>query len=129
VKRELLQNWLAKAEKDLAVAEHLLLENATYLDAVGFHAQQAAEKFLKAFLVQHQIEFPKTHDLDELLDIVATVESALAESLRDVIVLTQYGVDVRYLGDFSEITPEDARRAVKLAGKVREAILNALKVL
>ncbi|MFB0515387.1 MAG: HEPN domain-containing protein, partial [Candidatus Neomarinimicrobiota bacterium] len=60
VKREFLQQWLEKAAKDLELAAHLLGENAPYLDAIGFHAQQAAEKYLKALLVHYQIEFSKT---------------------------------------------------------------------
>ena len=62
---ELVQQWTAKAETDFGLAEHLVSEGK-YLDAIGFHAQQAAEKFLKAFLVEHQIEFPKTHNIGEL---------------------------------------------------------------
>ena len=127
VKRELVQQWIAKAESDFGVAEHLLSGASPYLDAVGFHAQQAAEKYLKAFLVEHQIEFSKTHNVGELLDLVATADSSLAESLRDAGALTPYGVDIRYPSDFPEMTPEDAQVAVELAGKVRNAILGVLK--
>lgn len=127
VKRELVRQWLDKAGQDLSVAEHLLSEDTPYVDAVGFHAQQAAEKFLKAFLVRHQLEFPKTHDIDEILDLIAPVDNRLAESLRGTIVLTSYGVDIRYPGDFPEMTMQDAREAVRLAAKVRDAILSALR--
>lgn len=127
VKQELVGQWLDKAEEDLAVIEHLTTENTAHLPAIGFHAQQAVEKFLKAFLVYHQVEFPKTHDIDEILGLVATIDVSLAESLRESISLTPYGVEIRYPSDFPEMTPEDAREAMKLAAKTRDAIRSALK--
>lgn len=56
VGRDLLSQWLAKADEDLAVAEHLLADESPYLAAIAFHAQQAAEKYIKAFLVRRQVE-------------------------------------------------------------------------
>jgi len=124
---DLVRQWLAKAEEDFGVADHLLSENTPYLSAVGFHAQQSAEKFLKAFLVRHQVDFPKTHDLDEILDLVATVDDALAEPLRCAIALTPYVVHPRYLSDFPTVTAQEAKKAVGLAAKVRDAVLLSLK--
>jgi hypothetical protein len=51
IRRELVAQWLARAEEDLGVARHLLAERLPYYTAIGFHAQQAAEKYVKAFLV------------------------------------------------------------------------------
>lgn len=98
-KRELVQQWLGKAGEDLGLAEDLLTQNSPYLGAIGFHSQQGAEKYLKAFLIHHQIDFPKTHDLVEILDLVAVVAPDMAQSLRDVCALNPYGVDIRYPGD------------------------------
>ena len=127
VKRELVRQWLVKAEEDFSVARHLVSGKAPYLLTVGFHAQQAAEKFLKAFLVHHQIEFPKTHDLGELLDLVSEADAALAESLRTVTILNPYGVEARYPGDFPQLTQKDAAGAIELAARVRDAVRAALK--
>lgn len=126
VKRRILAEWLRKADADIAVAEQLLPNEATFLNAVAFHCQQAAEKYIKAFLVWYEIDFPKTHDLEELLDLVETSNRDLAASLRDVIVLTLYGVELRYPGDRPDATPDEAREAVKLARQVRDAILPLL---
>jgi HEPN domain-containing protein len=52
-------------------------------------------QYLKALLVQRQVEFPKTHDIAKLLDRVATVDLATAESLRDADALTPFGVEAR----------------------------------
>lgn len=56
--------WFKKAESDLKTAEHILtLKESCPFDIVCFHAQQCAEKYLKALLVFRSIDFPKTHDL------------------------------------------------------------------
>lgn len=123
VKRQLVRQWMAKAEQDFGLAEHLVAERSPYLLAVGFHAQQAAEKYLKSFLVHHQRAFPKTHDIDELLDRAATVDKALAEALRTAVALNPYGVDERYPGDSPDMTENDAVEALALARLVRNAIL------
>ena len=127
VRRDLVRQWLAKAEEDFGVAEHLAAARSPYLSMVAFHAQQAAEKHLKAVLVHHQLHFPKTHDLGELLDLVAACDVALADALREVTALNPYGVEFRYPGDFPAITHGDAKTAVELAAKVRGAVRLALK--
>jgi HEPN domain-containing protein len=126
VREEFVRQWLLKAEEDLNVAKSLAAYKVSFPSPVCFHAQQAAEKYLKAFLTRHQVEFPKTHDIGELLDLVAPVDEKLAESLRDTIVLTNYGVDVRYPGDLPQVTQNDAQQAVELAEKVRGSILKSL---
>ena len=122
---ELVQQWIDKAEKDFGLAEFLLAE-ARYLDAVGFHAQQAAEKYIKAFLTEHQIEFPKTHRIEELLALVAQTDPKLADSLLPATQLNPYGADIRYPGDIPELTLETAAQALNHAADVRAAIHHAL---
>ena len=81
IRRDLVRQWMGKAEQDLAAAE-ILLNNTTRLPSViAFHAQQAVEKCLKAILLRHRIYFPKTHDLGKVLALVAECEPATAERL------------------------------------------------
>jgi HEPN domain-containing protein len=127
IKQQFVNKWLGKAAEDLSLAEHLIAENAPYHSAIGFHAQQAAEKYLKAFMVDCQIEFPKTHDLAELLDRVSAVNASLAESLNEITVLSSYGVGARYPADLPEISRAEAGRAVELAVDVRDATISAMK--
>ncbi len=126
IRDEFVHQWLSKAEEDFSAAKSLITYGASFLSTVCFHSQQAAEKYLKAFLTYHQVEFPKTHDIDELLDLIAPTDSKLSESLRDVIVLTNYGVDVRYPGDFPNVTSSDAQQAIQMAEKVRRLVLQLL---
>jgi len=93
----------------------------------GFHSQQAAEKYLKALLVRHQVNFAKTHDIEKLLKILQLVEPGVAETLIDAKWLTPFGVEIRYPGDFLETLPGDEGRAVEVAGRVREAVMAVLK--
>jgi HEPN domain-containing protein len=125
-RRAMLQGWLEKADADLAVAEYLVSSDRPYFGAVGFHAQQAAEKYLKAFLVFHQVEFPKTHDLDKLLDLAAAVAESLSQSLRDATALSVYGVETRYPTDLPDLTLSQAKTAVNLAARVRDAVRGAI---
>jgi HEPN domain-containing protein len=59
--------WLDKASEDLAAGDLILKGTIPSYGTVSFHAQQAAEKALKALLIRHQIEFGRTHNLTELL--------------------------------------------------------------
>ncbi|GAG25702.1 unnamed protein product, partial [marine sediment metagenome] len=70
--RHLIQQWIDKAEVDFGTIEVLLGETSRpFPGAIAFHAQQCAEKYLKAFLTRHKVDFPKTHDLKEILKLVA----------------------------------------------------------
>jgi len=127
VKSDLVRQWVAKAREDLGVAEHLTREQTPYLTSIGFHCQQAAEKLIKAILVAHQVPFPKTHDLEELLRLLSTVNERLAAALADVGELNPYSVEFRYPGDAPEVTLEEARTALAIALKAQDLIMAALE--
>jgi HEPN domain-containing protein len=127
VKRDLVRQWLKKAGEDLEAATILFSLEKNFFSAICFHCQQAAEKYFKAFLTWHQIEFPKTHNLVLLLVLITSVDPSLEASLNEVVVLNPYGVDTRYPGDVLEITRKDVEEAVRLAERVKEEILLALK--
>lgn len=95
VRWDFVQQWLGKAEQDLAAARVLFGSGLEHYENVGFHAQQAAEKYIKAFLVRHQVEFTKIHDLARLRALVAQVDAELATALAPADVLTPYGVEFR----------------------------------
>ena len=84
--------WIIKAEGDFQTASRELeaLESPNY-DAVCFHAQQCAEKYLKARLAEAQIPFPKTHDLGPLLDLVLPIEPDWDSLRGDLNALTDRG--------------------------------------
>jgi len=122
VRRRLVDEWLRKAETDLRAAQVLLSCDPPLPYPSCFSSQQATEKFLKAFLVHSQVDFPKTHDIQQLLDLAEPIHADLAHSLGDVIALTQYAVEPRYPGDLPEPDPDEATAALALATKVRGAV-------
>ena len=126
VKAEIVRQWIRKAQTDLAAAEVLILRDPPLPYPACFHAQQAAEKYLKAFLTWQQVEFPRTHALGELLDLVSQADKDLAASLSGVTGLNPYGVEVRYPGDIPEPNRQQAEEALELAQSVRKAVLSAL---
>ena len=127
--RALCADWLKKADEDLGLARHLLDEGSGYLHAIAFHSQQAAEKYLKALLVFHQQEFPKTHDIAELLDILAKVDKHTAAKLASVDELNPFAIEARYPGDLPEIDIQAATAAVSLAEITKTNVTALLKAL
>jgi HEPN domain-containing protein len=87
---------LGLARDDRLAAKALLpVEGVT--DAIlGFHAQQAVEKSLKAVLALREVEFPFTHDLDGLLELCQENDIDMPGELSEVDRLSPYGVQLRY---------------------------------
>ena len=124
--RDFVEEWISKAEADLTAAEILAAAETHDYFTCAFHCQQAAEKFLKAYLVRHQIEFRKIHDLDQLLGLASQAEPALQEELASCNWLTPFGVEFRYPGDQPEVDRPTAQKAVAEAKRVRQAIMEYL---
>ncbi len=117
--------WVVKADNDLKNATHTLkLGQACPADTVCFHAQQCAEKYLKAYLVFLRLDFPKTHEIEKLISLLpagARPKLRVEEQAR----LTEYAVTPRYPG-WREVTLAEARRAVPLARRVRKHVRSLL---
>lgn len=96
---EYLTNWLFRAEEDIAVIDSLYkIDPILYSSTICFHAQQAVEKFLIAFLVYHNIDFPRTHDIDFLLQECKKIDSK--DFNVDMGSLSDFGISIRYPDDF-----------------------------
>ncbi len=125
--KDLVGKWIKKAENDLLTAERELSFEDPITQTICFHCQQAAEKYLKAFLVHHQIYFTRTHKIMELLELCATVDSSFRDDLQDADNLTDYAVEIRYPDVWLEPEIADAKEAFDTAGKVKEFVLERLK--
>jgi len=126
IKEEFTREWVRKTEIDFKTAGHLCHGGPDFAEGTAFHSQQAAEKYLKAFLVWHQIEFQKTHDIEALLRLAGKVDDKIPEILGDTVILTPYGVDYRYPGEYPEVGMSDAERAFLLADRVRAEVRSRL---
>ena len=91
--------WVAIAEEDFATAsrEQAIVERPNF-GAACFHAQQSAEKYLKALLVERNIYFPKTHNLMLLAKLLDKAGIDLAAIREELTRLSPFGIDVRYPG-------------------------------
>lgn len=118
--------WLRKAEHDLLNIENNLAAKDIPWDTVCFHAQQAAEKILKAFLVSRGCDLSKTHDLVALLTRCVECDAGLTALESDCRKLTSYGVAARYPDDLFEPGEADGRDVVEAAYRVRTKILALL---
>lgn len=119
MKRETAE-WVSKAEGDWRVANREMSGDDPVFDAVCFHAQQCAEKYLKAWLVENQIAAQKTHDLVFLSGLMEKSMADIREMKQLLGHLTTCAVAFRYPGE--EAVIEDARASLETAAKVREII-------
>jgi len=106
--------WLKHARSDIRLAR-LALNEEILPEQICFHAQQAAEKALKAVLLHRKVDFPFTHDLEQLVDVAQNAGITIPDDLSDIGSLTPYAVQARYPGFWGEITDSDLDEAVTLA--------------
>jgi HEPN domain-containing protein len=118
--------WIAKADNDLLAATNIVAGVKVPWDTVCFHAQQAAEKSLKALLVARGEVPPRTHDLTGLLTRALVYEPSLASLAADATMLTAYAVEVRYPDTLVAFTEADGRRALTAGRRLRDAIVAIL---
>ncbi len=126
----LVREWLAKASEDFAFARLNLEEEKPFYAQICFHFHQAAEKYLKAYIVAHDLDFRKLHDLPLLLKICADHEPT-ADLLRDACeYLSAFYVETRYPVHWpTRFSKEEAQRALQSAELIKtwvEAQLRSL---
>ena len=112
-----LKSWIAHAEDDFLAAKTLARTKKPLLTGACFHAQQSAEKYLKALLILKDVDFPKTHDLSTLNTMCNETGILTGLIPRQLTDLTEYAVRRRYPGE--EPTREDAKEAIEIATTVR----------
>jgi HEPN domain-containing protein len=118
-------DWLSFAKSDLALAKVDKTTSISY-ESLCFHTQQAVEKALKALLISDKIEFPRTHNVRILLDLLK-IKHIIPDIVDESAVLTEYAVSSRYPGESEPIEEEEYKHSVKIAEKVldwAEAIIN-----
>ena len=121
--QEITGEWVDKAESDFAAAHRLMRrreDEPPLVDAVCFHSQQCVEKYLKAFLQEHNVRFEYKHPLEPLLGQCLSLDASFEELRRDVVGLEGYAVAVRYPG--AKVTDEMAERALAAAVRIRAFI-------
>lgn len=116
--RNLAEKLLKKAEQDLAVLKLLKSESDISSDILGFHAQQSAEKMIKAVLAYHHVKYPFTHRLTDLIDSINDQGIIFPKNFDEIRFLTPFAVEFRY--DFIDDEEDfDAEAAYILLKELR----------
>lgn len=121
-----MQAWLARADEDALAAGFILGGDMLTYDVVGFHAQQAVEKALKALLVRHAVRFDKTHDIGALLTQTEVVAPGISLTLVEAEELTVHAVSTRYPGQEPPLSKDEASQKLQVA---KRALAHVRKLL
>lgn len=124
--RQKVAQWLAYGDDDLRLARHgfTMLRGSPYR-LIAYHAQQCAEKYLKAYLVFHRVDFPYTHNIARLLELCAD-KGEWVDGLHEAEGLTPFAITARYPGEDEAVTEEEVRHAIEIATLVRQTVRTAL---
>jgi len=126
--KEIVSNWIKKAESDLKTAKDEIQTQEPCTDTICFHAQQCAEKYLKAFLTYHQKRFRKTHNIAELIELCKEIDNKFDELYETKAEsLTVYATELRYPDDFYTPSLEEAKETIEIAEKVKSFVIQKLK--
>ncbi|MFQ6100767.1 MAG: HEPN domain-containing protein [Anaerolineae bacterium] len=112
------REWLNRARSNLAQAREGAQIAGVYLEDLCFSAQQAAEKAIKAVLIQYEVEFPYVHDLAKLLGLVEQTGQEVPSEVQQAARLTRYAVVARYPGLVGDVTRDQYDEAVTIAEEV-----------
>ncbi len=118
--------WIQKAEGDYKTAKWGQQAPEPVYDTICFHAQQCIEKYLKAWLQEANIQAPRTHDLEELLDLIVSMFPAGSHWRPAFKIITAYAVESRYPGDSR--TTDDTHHAMDICDEVRQTVRTQLKL-
>ncbi len=122
-----VRHWVELADEDLRVAKFTLkMKSNVPYRIIAFHSQQSAEKYIKALLVFHQIDFPYTHNIEKLLELTPK-EYNLVSKLLKAGDLTDYAVAKRYPDFYQKLTKKTALETVVLAEKVKKTIYGVFR--
>lgn len=123
----LIKEWIDKAEGDFEAAISLFRNRRKkriyYI--IAFHCQQTIEKYLKTLLICHGINFPKIHDLLQLLNLVKGKDPFLNGIKNELIMLNPFSVWFRYPGE--DIPLEELKKIIKAAKTVRKILQKRIK--
>lgn len=120
-----IEGWIAKAEEDFVAINKLTDNEIVAESVVCFHCQQLAEKYLKAFLIAHNKDIFKTHNIEFLLSECKSIDNSFANINPEN--LSDFGVDIRYPDDIYFPSLEEVLKHRNIAFSIRELVINKLK--
>ena len=125
---DIVKNWVLKGNNDFKTGKDEMETEEPATDTICFHMQQCVEKYLKGYLVFHRVDFRKTHDIAELIELCKSVSEEFEELYSlEADSLTIYAADIRYPDDFYIPTLEETKGCIEIATKVMEFVKEKLQ--
>lgn len=121
------EQLINKSQHDLIVLKKLYTDSEVADEIKGFHAQQSAEKLLKAVLIYEVIEFPFTHRIADLLDLLKDNHIQFPDTFENLRFLTPFAVEYRY--DYFEEIDEstDFEEIIILLDELHKWVVNIVQ--
>lgn len=127
--RNIVKEWIEKADHDLGSAKLIYLHLPEYFDTIGFHCQQATEKYLKSMLEHFEIEYQRTHNLVYLLDLLSLKMDIQDEIYDKTILLNGFSVQIRYPDTTIYLTKDELETAIKISQEFRDLAIKTTEII
>ncbi|MCX6150892.1 MAG: HEPN domain-containing protein [Ignavibacteriales bacterium] len=119
-KYERALQWLNRAKSNVTIARLNSNKDLIFYEDLCFEAEQAVEKALKALCILFDIKFPRTHNIQHLVELIENINFKFPEELLAIKELTEYSVETRYPGEYESVSEEEYNRAINLSTKFVE---------
>lgn len=123
-----IKEWIEKADHDLGSAKIIYLHLPDYFDTIAFHCQQAVEKYLKALLTFHHIDFLRSHDLIYLLDLLSVKIEIDDSRFKNAFALNDFSVQIRYPNKIIKLSKEEIETAIEISQEFRSFVVKIIGI-
>jgi HEPN domain-containing protein len=127
-KIDIVKQWIEKGDHDLGTAQVTSLYLPKYRDTIAFHCQQAAEKYLKGYLMFLDIPFQKKHSLNYLLGLISAKIEVIDEIYDNASILEDFAIEIRYPDTHIDLSDEDIQQAFQISKLIRKYVLNLMSI-
>ncbi len=125
--KKFVLEWIKRAKSNLERAKAGQVSKDILFEDLCFDCQQSVEKALKALLMSQDVDFPLTHSIGRLLELVESIGIEIPETVLQAAELTEYAVSARYLGELEELRQQEYEEALEKAIKTFEWVKKIIK--
>ena len=127
-KIDIVKQWIEKADHDLGTGQVTFLYLSKYRDTIAFHCQQAAEKYLKGYLLYLDIPFKRQHSLNYLLGLISQKIDISNELYDNASELEDFAVEIRYPDTSIDLSDVEVVQAFEIAKQIRAFVLKQMNL-